>query len=139
MEEIVRLLRGMISHIYIVFFVDSLDYLERSARIDKSQAVLGAMLNIKPLLILEDGEIMPLEKVRTRGKAIERLQQFVMEFARFEKLIIAHGRKTGESQDLLERIAQTFPDKEILINTYSPSLAVHMGPEALGVIVYEGM
>jgi len=139
LNEIVRLLRGMIAHIYIVFFAESLDYLEKSARIDRSQAVLGSMLNIKPLLILEEGEIMPLEKVRTRGKALDRLHEFVIEFTHFEKLTIVHGKRIGESQDLLERIAQTFPDREILISTYSPALATHLGPEAMGVIVYEGL
>lgn len=139
LNEIVRLLRGMIAHIYIVFFAESLDYLEKSARIDRSQAVLGSMLNIKPLLILEEGEIMPLEKVRTRGKALDRLHEFVIEFAHFEKLTIVRGKRTGESQDLLERIAQTFPDREILISTYSPALAAHLGPEAIGVVVYEGL
>ncbi len=139
LNEIVRLLRGMIAHIYIVFFAESLDYLEKSARIDRSQAVLGSMLNIKPLLILEEGEIMPLEKVRMCGKALDRLHEFVIEFTHFEKLTIVRGRKTGESQDLLERIAQTFPDREILISTYSPALAAHLGPEAMGVVVYEGL
>ena len=139
MNEIVRLLRGMISHIYLVFFVENLDYLQRSARVDKSQAILGSMLNIKPLLIVEDGEITPLEKVRTRGKAIDRLHEFVIEFAHFEKLIIVRGRNTLESQELVERIAQTFPGKEILVNTYNPSLAAHLGTDATGVVVYEGL
>jgi DegV family protein with EDD domain len=138
MDEIVRLLRGMISHIYIVFFVESLDYLERSAHLDKSQAILGTMLNVKPLLILEDGEIVPLEKVRTKGKAVERLQEFVAEFAHLEKLIVVRGRKSVESQDLVERVVQTFPGREIAVSTYSPSLATHLGADAMGVIAYEG-
>jgi DegV family protein with EDD domain len=139
MDEIVRLLRGMIAHIYIVFFVESLDYLERSAHLDKSQAILGTMLNVKPLLIIEDGEIVPLEKVRTRGKAVDRLQEFVAEFAHLEKLIVVRGRRTAESQDLLERVAQTFPGKEVMLGVYSPSLATHLGADAMGVIAYEGL
>lgn len=138
-QEIVRLLRGMIPRIYIVFFVESLDYLERSARIGKAQAILGSMLGIKPLLILEDGEIMPLEKVRTREKAVSRLHEFIAEFTHFERLIISHGGKDGESHDLLERILQTFPNREVSIGTYSPSLAAYIGPGAMGVIVYEGL
>jgi DegV family protein with EDD domain len=71
LDEIVRIVRGMITHMYAVFFVDQLDYLERNGRLSKSQAVLGTMLGIKPFLTIEEGEIIPMEKVRTRDKAID--------------------------------------------------------------------
>jgi DegV family protein with EDD domain len=138
MQQIVRLLRGMIPHIYVVFFIESLEYLERSQRIDRSQAILGNLLNIKPMLIIEDGELMPLEKVRTRDKAVERLHQFISEFAEFDKITISHGLNGQESPDLLERIAETFPDREISITTYGPSMTAQLGPKAIGVIVCEG-
>lgn len=138
-QEIVRLLRGMIPHIYIVYFIESLEYLSRSQRIDKSQAILGNLLNIKPMLIIEDGEIMPLEKVRTRDKAVERLHDFISEFGDLDQIIISHGLNDKESPELLEMIAETFPTQKIGISTYGPPLATQIGPEALGVIVYEGM
>ena len=139
MQEIVRLLRGMIPHIYVVFFIESLEYLERSKLIDKSQAVLGNLLSLKPMLIIEDGEILPLEKVRTRDKAVERLHEFISEYTRFEQIIISHGLHDQESPILLERIAETFPNNQIALRTYGPALATHVGASALGVIVYEGM
>jgi DegV family protein with EDD domain len=77
LDEVVRLLRGMIPHIYVVFLVETLDYLERGGRIGRAQAILGSMLGIKPLLIMEEGEIVPLEKVRTRSRAIDKLFDFV--------------------------------------------------------------
>ena len=137
MQQIVRLLRGMIPHIYVVFFIESLEYLERSQRIDRSQAILGNLLNIKPMLIIEDGELMPLEKVRTRDKAVERLHQFISEFSEFDKITISHGLNGQESPDLLERIAETFSDREISITTYGPSMTAQLGPRAIGVIVCE--
>jgi len=73
LDEVVRMVRAMIPHVYLVFFVEDLEYLERGERIGKAEALLGTMLNIKPLLIIEDGEILPLEKVRTRGGGIDRL------------------------------------------------------------------
>lgn len=139
MQEVIRLLRGMIPHIYIVFFVESLAYLERSTRIDRSQAVLGSLLNLKPMLIIEDGELMPLEKVTTRGEAVERLHSFISEFTAFEQLLIAHGKSDEGCQELLERIIETFPQAEVSIETYGPAMVAQIGPEAIGVIIYEGL
>lgn len=68
----VRLVRGMVPHLYGAFFVETLDYLERSRRISKAQALLGTMLGIKPLLTVEEGEILPAEKVHTRERAAEK-------------------------------------------------------------------
>ena len=61
----------MVPHMYAVYFTQSLAYLERANRLGKSQSMLGAMLGIKPFLTIEEGEIIPIEKVRTREKAIE--------------------------------------------------------------------
>jgi DegV family protein with EDD domain len=139
LDEIVRLVRGMIPHIYIVFYVDQMDYLERGHRIGRAQAVLGTMLNIKPLLFVEDGEIMPLEKVRTHEKAIEKLFEFVVEFSELEQAAIVqrHTGPTEETKMLLERLEQLFPHMKFPIIQYGPVLASHIGPSAMGLVVYE--
>jgi DegV family protein with EDD domain len=141
LDDIVRLVRGMIPHIYIVLYVDSMDYLERSGRISHAQAILGSMLNIKPILFMEDGEIIPLEKVRTPDKAIEKLYGFVAEFDGSEQMAIIQATPypTEETKMLLERLGQLFPDLDFPIIQYNPVLASHIGPTAMGVIVYEGM
>lgn len=139
LDEVVRVVRGMIPHIYIVLYVDQMDYLERGRRIGKAQAFLGTMLNVKPLLFMEDGEIIPLEKVRTHDKAIEKLFEFVAEFSEVEQAAIVqrHAVPTQETKMLLERLAQLFPHIEFPIIQYGPVLASHIGPSAMGVIVYE--
>lgn len=140
-EEIIRTLRGMIDHIYVVFFVESLDFLERGGRIGKAQALLGTMLNIKPMLILEEGEIEPLEKVRTRVRALDKLAEFVSEFGHIDSLTIMHHQaQTEEIQGLIERIEGVRgPDVAIGVAQYGPVLAAHIGPDALGIVVYEGL
>lgn len=139
LDEIIRLMRVMIPHIYIVFFVETLEYLEREGRIGKAQALLGTMLNIKPLLIIEDGEILPLEKVRSREKAIERLYEFAAEFVDLEKIAILQSTVTEEAYQLAERIDLLFPEKEIVMTTYGPVLTTHFGLDAMGIVVYEGI
>jgi DegV family protein with EDD domain len=140
-EEIIRTLRGMIDHIYVVFFVESLDFLEQGGRIGKAQALLGTMLNIKPMLILEEGEIEPLEKVRTRARALDKLAEFVSEFGHIESLTIMHNQsQTDEIQELIERIENVRGGAtNIQIAQYGPVLAAHIGPDALGIVVYEGL
>jgi DegV family protein with EDD domain len=139
LDEVVRLVRGMIPHIYTVLYVDQMDYLERGNRIGRAQAVLGTMLDVKPLLFLEDGEIIPLEKVRTHEKAIEKLFEFVAEFSELEQAAIVQRNPspTEETKMLLERLEQLFPDMEFPLIQYGPVLASHIGPSAMGVVVYE--
>jgi DegV family protein with EDD domain len=139
LDELLRFVRGLIPHIYIAFFVETLDYLERGGRLGQARSLIDQMLNIKPLFILEDGEIQPLDQVRTRMKAIERLEEFITEFARVEEIVILQDVITTEAQELAERIKLVFPDEEIGFATYGPVLATHLGPGAIGVVVYEGM
>jgi DegV family protein with EDD domain len=141
LDDIVRLVRGMIPHIYLVFYVETMDYLERSGRIGKAQAILGSMLNIKPILFMEDGDIIPLEKVRTTEKAIEKLFEFVAEFDNLEQTAIIQGNKypNKDARTLQERLTQSFPLLDFPIIQYGPDLATRVGPNALGIVVYEGI
>lgn len=142
LDQIVRLVRGLIPHIYLVLIVDRLDYLEKGGRIGPAQALLGSLLRIKPLLIVEDGEIIPMEKVRTRAMATEKLVEFVAEFAAVDQVVILRSQ-FGQDMDALtdelgERLGEVLPGYEFPTIQYDPVLACHVGPEAVGVIVYEG-
>ena len=139
LDDVVRLVRGLIPRIYIAFFVETLDYLERGGRVGKAQALLGGMLSIKPLLILEEGEIVALEKVRTRQKAIEKLVEFITEFTRIERMVILHSTTPEDVKLLIEQINLVLPNLDISVDNYGPVMATHLGPNALGVVVYEGM
>jgi len=141
LDEIELLIRGMIPHIYIVFLAETLEYLERGGRIGQAQALLGTMLNIKPFLAIEDGEIIPLEKVRTREKAVDKLFEFVAEFSQIEQIAIMQStpEPIEETKLLIERLEIAFPKIEHPILVYGPVLACHIGPNGLGVIVYEGL
>jgi DegV family protein with EDD domain len=143
MDEIVRLVRGMLPHIYLVFFLERLDYLELGGRIGPAQALLGTMLNIKPLLLVEDGDIISLEKVRTRLLAIEKLADFVAEFAMVQQVVLLKSRLENGLNSLVdelhEHLSLALPGRQFPVLDYDPILACHLGPEALGIAVYEGM
>ena len=138
LDEVVRLVRGMLPHIYVVLFVERLDYLEQGNRIGPAQAFLGTMLNIKPLLIMEEGEIIPLEKVRTRASAIEKLADFVAEFADIEQVVIMRSPLGNGTESLVEHLNLILPGRTFPVVDYDLVLACHLGPDAMGVTVYEG-
>ena len=139
LDEVVRLIRGMIPHLYIVSYTSDLNYLERSQHLTKSQAVLGSILGAKPILFLEDGRIMALEKVRTHERAVDKLFEFMAEFSDVSQaaIIQRHTTSTAETRMLLARLQSLFPAVRFPIVQYDPMLATHMGPSAIGVVVHE--
>jgi len=139
LPDVVRIVRGMIPHIYALFFSDSLEYLEAWGRLGPAQAFLGTMLGLKPLATMEDGDLLPVEKVRNYQRGVDKLYDFIIEFSRIEQMyLIQHDMET-EAAQLLERLELAYPGREFPVIGYAPSLAVHIGPKALGVIVYEGV
>ncbi len=81
--EVVKIVRGMIPHMYAMFFSDSLEFLEAWGRLGPAQTLLGTMLDLKPLATMEDGDLIPMEKVRT-------LQPGGRRAVRFRRRVLAH-------------------------------------------------
>ena len=138
-DEVVRIVRGMVPRLYLVLFVDDLIYLERSGLVSRSQAVLGNMLGIIPFLTMEDGKLIPMEKVRSRLRAVEKLVEFVGEFAELEHLAVLQStaEMTEESALVVERLRSLHPDTRISVSSYGPSVATLLGLNSLGVVALE--
>jgi DegV family protein with EDD domain len=136
--QVVRIVRGMIPHMYALILSDSLDYLEAWGRLGPAQTLLGTMLGLKPIAMMEDGDLVPIEKVRTYARAVDKLFEFIVEFSHIQQMYIIEHDFEGEAAQLLERLELAYPDREFPVIGYPPSLAVHIGPKALGVLVYEG-
>lgn len=123
-----------------VFYVDTLEYLRRGGRIGAAQALLGTALAVKPLLHLEDGRIVPLEKVRTSARAIARMKAIAVEAARAEPgrvLVAVHHLAAPEKAEALrDELIEAIPNAdEILISEIGAVLGVHVGPGMLAIIV----
>jgi DegV family protein with EDD domain len=136
--EVMRIVRGMIPHMYALLFSDSLEYLEAWGRLGPAQTLLGTMLGLKPLSTMEDGDLLPIEKVRHYPRAVDKLYDFIIEFSRIEQMYLLQHEFETEAAQLLERLELAFPGREFPVIGYMPSLADHIGPKAFGVIVYEG-
>jgi len=138
--EIMRQIRGTIRRIYIVFITDTLDYLEHNGLISPAQAILGAMLDIKPFLAIEEGRIIPMEKVRSPERAIDKLAEFANEFSDVEQIAILQSTPypTDETKMLRDRLGIVASARGYPVLLYGPLLASHLGPDGMGLMVYEG-
>jgi DegV family protein with EDD domain len=141
LSDVVRRIRGMIPRIYVTMITHTLDYVYRSGKLTSMQAILGAMLKVHPFIEIEDGEMIPLEKSRRPERALDKLVEFASEFSRVKKLVIfqSHRIPDEEALDLKDRLEQVAPGVEIPIIVYDPVIASHIGPEGLGLVVYEGV
>ena len=140
LDDAVRIARSMIPRIYSVYYVDTLDYIQRAGLIGQTQALLGAMLNIKPMLTIEDGRLIVMEKVRTHSQAIDKMVEFVSEFTHIERLGIVQNttRITDRTRMLQDRLALAFNQIQYPVVEYEPLIAGMIGPDGMGMYVVEG-
>ncbi len=139
LDEIVRVIRGAIERIYAVFYTESMNYIVQNKIIPPSQTILGAMLGIKPFLTIEEGRLKPMEKVRTRIQAVERLVEFAVEFTDIEDAVILQHKPymSEQTRMLQDRLAVEFPGRHFPYMLYGPSLAALIGTDASGLVVLE--
>jgi DegV family protein with EDD domain len=138
LREVTNIVRLLIPNIYIMFCVDTLDNLLKGGRISRAQAFVGNMLNMKPLLKVEEGEIHTLERVRTRAKALERLYEFVELFPTVERVGFVHSTSPEDVEALIKRVEVFVDPRKITVARYGPALGAHLGPGALGIVVDQG-
>jgi len=127
MEEV----RQAIPSIRVLGVFDTLKYLAKGGRLGKAKALLGTLLNVKPLITMRDGELFPAGQVRTRSKGIDRLFDFVKNALNIQELAIVHSTTPDEASSLRERIGSIFDKKRIHIARLGPALGVHGGPGTL--------
>jgi DegV family protein with EDD domain len=139
--ELVSAVNRMVFQTHVIFFTETLQFLQQSGRItSKAQQALGTTpaTNFRPLLRLEEGQIVPFERTRTRTKALEGLCEFIEDFPHIEEMAIIHSNSPNDIETILTRIAPIFPREKVHICLFSPVLTTHLGPGAMGVAVYEG-
>lgn len=137
LDKVVEAANQAIPKINLLALFDTLKYLLLGGRIGKAKALLGSILNVKPVLTLKDGEVVPAGQVRTRAKGIDKLFEFVKDAADIQDLAIVHSTTPDEAQELAERIGSVFDRKKIRISRLGPVLGVHMGPRVLIIALRE--
>jgi DegV family protein with EDD domain len=125
-------------HVRIHVMLDTLEYVRRGGRIGRARAFLGAMLRVKPLLALRDGEVHPEERVRTKRHAIERLFQIATSYVNVREVAIGYSTNAQDAHDFAQRLAEVMSNVNIWVARFGPVLGTHGGPGALGVGLLEG-
>ncbi len=137
--EIIAKLDDMKSKTKAYFMVDDLSHLQRGGRLNSAQAILGSLLNIKPILHIVDGLIVPFEKIRTRKKAINRMMSMLEEEAENKKIVRVVFIYANNQEDILglrDRFAERYPQIETIISYFGPVIGTHLGEGSIGVCWY---
>lgn len=116
------------------FAIDTLEYLRRGGRIGNAQAWIGGALKIKPILTC-DGDIQPIERVRTNGKMFERMVAYMHELtaAGSDCWYIQHIQAPEQAEQLVERGRAIFGVEPLFVGQLGPVIGTHLGPGMLGV------
>jgi DegV family protein with EDD domain len=134
MAEIVTSLKEMALRVYSFAAVDTLEFLRRGGRLTRLQSSLGALLSIKPLLTMYDGE-MTMERIRTRSRAIERLIGLVSELGPLEELALLHAHAPARAEEFRHHIQHLIPQGLVPFSVeVTPVIGAHVGPGAVGLV-----
>jgi DegV family protein with EDD domain len=133
-DEVVARVRETRRALRIWFCLDTLEYLRRGGRVGKAQAWIGGTLRIKPILSLEY-EIVPVERVRTAGRAFERMVAYAQELhdSGADGWVVQHIQATEQAQRLIERCRQIFDSEPVFTSEVGPVIGTYTGPGLIGV------
>ncbi|MDD5039208.1 MAG: DegV family protein [Dehalococcoidales bacterium] len=139
MPQIIEEVKRTIPSIHFMGLLDTLKYLAMGGRIGKVQALLGSVLSVKPMLSIENGELVPVARVRKRADGIDKLFNFVKNATGIQDLAIVYNTTPDEALALTGRMDSLFPKERIRLAKLGPALGVHAGPRVLVVALREAI
>ena len=137
LAEIAATLTAEIDQYHLVFFVETLEHLRRGGRIGKAAQLLGSLLQLKPLLRVEEGQVVPFERTRTRSKAIAALTAFARDLNDIEEAAVLYNSTPDEARDLAALVAGIAGRETVPVVQIGPVISTHVGPGVLGVVLKE--
>ena len=139
-EEIVEQIEQTKEKMQIFFVVDTLEYLAKGGRIGNGKAFLGTLLKVKPILVLQEGAIEPLEQVRSKRKATARMLALVEEHVgsngSTSKVAITNALVPEEAEALSRELVGRLGCEHPLIGALGPVIGTHTGPGCVGIATY---
>jgi len=136
MENILERLQEIRQRTEVCFSLDTLEYLEKGGRIGKASALLGSILSIKPVIRVENGIYVPLDKVRNQNQAIKSMVDHLLKTLGDKKprqVAVAHGAAEEAALRLKEAVEQALEMKITYLKEVGPVIGVHTGPGTLGL------
>ena len=120
----------------VVFVLDTLEFLHRGGRRGGAKRFMGSLLNVKPVLAIEDGLIVPLDSVRTQKKALERIIELIEEKTAGKnnvRLATLHANNLETAKVILKEASSRINPVEEVLAEVSPVIGTHAGPGAIGL------
>ena len=131
LDEIAAMLRATVPRLRLVAIIDDLQFLRRSGRVRWVEALVGSFLSIKPVVMLKDGQVNLLEKVRTRKSAIERLAAVTAALGPFQEVAALHANAAQEAEQAARMLAAMCAREQIPIVEAGTTMTSHAGPRAV--------
>lgn len=134
-DEILSELNHMKTTMRAYFMVDDLSHLQKGGRLSGAQALIGGLLQVKPLLHFQNKVIVPFEKIRTRKKAMNRIVDLLAEDAAKLPLeaAIIHANRPEEAQRWADELSMQLPTVRFTISHFGPVIGTHLGEGAMGL------
>ena len=134
LDEATAAVNKRIQSCRVLALLDTLRYIEMGGRVSRAQAMIGTMLDLKPLLLVADREIKPVDRVRTRSRAIPRMIEFFRGDQPVEHVGVVHAQAPDEAEQIAAGLRKELPDFEIPVGQIGCVLGTHTGPKALGLV-----
>ena len=136
-DAVVNRIKYVAELMHLAFTPDTLEYLRRGGRLGAASHLVGSLLRIKPVLILEDGAIEALDKVRTRSRVVERMVRYVESVAGPEGTLthlgVMHANDPDFAAELQEAILSRVSAESVMNGSIGPAIGTHAGPGAVGI------
>jgi len=134
-SDIDALVRAAVPRTVTFGVFGTLEYLYKGGRIGRAQAFLGSILKLNPILAIQAGEILPIARVRTRPKAIERLCEIIRDSGIPQEMSVMSTTEPEEAEALAQQLAPIFPPERMYRASIGPAVGTYVGPRAVGVSV----
>ena len=134
MNQVILAARNAVTRSQCFFMLETLEFLQKGGRIGKAQALIGNLLKIRPMLMLQEGEVHPLGRERTRRKGIAKLVDTVEELAPISGLAVMYSTGPDEAQTLAQNISKfMIEDRKPMMLQIGPVIGTYAGPDTLGI------
>ncbi len=132
-EQVQSAIRRVRAHTELYAALETMEFLRRSGRVGWAAASIGALLQIKPLFCVRDGEVKPISRIRTFGRAVDELIRLAHLSAPLDRMAIIYIADRSGAEDLRDRLADIAPP-DTFIASVTPTIGSHVGTGGLGVV-----
>lgn len=131
--EVVALVEGMKDRSRVLAVLDTLEFLYRGGRVGWARATLGTLMQIKPIVEVQRGEVRLVERARTRARALNRLVAMIQALGPLERAIVLHANAPEWAEQLVDQVQALLPEWKRLVGHAGVTVASHTGPGAIGI------